>query len=287
MANKYYLIKLFIICGIILMCSCSGENTNTEEISRIPGKFEKIDFSLDSIATDMLFVRFSNEVSLPFAQLVKWYEPYFYYSVRSFENAEIHRFTYEGKYVETLSKHGNGPDEYPGISDFFVDERTGNLYVVTNKIVVFDRNLNYLRDIKYPDSTGRHVFAKLFNNQIHLFCFSFTGKGFDWIKMDTSGKVLESRKCTESISSPNYPSDFQVFKNSTGLYRFYNRNDTIFQVDSTGYHPYRLLTREFSDGYNMVNEEWTDVFQFDGHRSNKPHRDLKSVLGIGDKWILQ
>lgn len=104
MANKYYLIRLFIICGIILMCSCSGENTNTEEISRIPGKFEKIDFSLDSIATDMLFVRFSNEVSLPFAQLVKWYEPYFYYSVRSFENAEIHRFTYEGKYVETLSK---------------------------------------------------------------------------------------------------------------------------------------------------------------------------------------
>lgn len=253
----------------------------------MPGTFQEIDFSLDDIATDLEFVLFSTEVALPYTNLVKWYDPYFYYPVRTFNKAEINRFTSDGKYVDKLSKNGRGPDEYLGIVDYFVDERMGNLYVITNRIVVFDKNLKYIHDIKYPAKRDGEIKVRWLNNQIHLFYFNHTGTGYDWVVMDTAGQVLESKECSETLNQVYVPMrDIQIFYNKNKLYRFHDQSDTIFQIDSTGFHPKVLLNRKFDDGYNMIKDEWNDMFRYNGKISDQPHRQVESIFGIGTYWII-
>jgi hypothetical protein len=285
--QKVFISFIILFLGGLLFTFTSCKEEKSIKIRQMRGTFQEIDFSLDDIAEDLEVFLFSNEISLPWTSLVKWYDPYFYYPVRTFNKGEIHRFTSDGKYVDKLSKNGRGPDEYLGIEDYFVDEWTGNLYVITNRIVVFDKNLNYLHDIKYPAKNDGVIRVRWLNNQIHLFYFNHTGTGYDWIKMDTTGQVLESRECSETLNKVYIPlRNIQIFYNNNKLYRFHDQSDTIFQIDSTGYHPKVLLNRNFDDGYNMIKDEWNDLFRYNGNISDQPHRQVKSIFGIGAYWII-
>ncbi|MCF8222883.1 MAG: 6-bladed beta-propeller [Bacteroidales bacterium] len=287
--EKVIISFIIFFSGGILFTFTSCKEEISKKIQQMPGTYQEIDFSLDDIAEDLEFVTFSDEISLRWTRLVKWCDPYFYYLSQAKDNQKVIRFTRDGKFVDALDKQGRGPSEYISISDFFVDENSGNIYIITNKIVVFDKNLNYLHDIKYPAKRDGSVIVKWLNNQIHLFYFNHTGTGYDWVKMDTTGRVLESRKCSETLNKVYRPlSDIQVFYNENKLYRFHDQSDTIFQIDSTGYHPKLLLNRNFDDGYNIIKDEWNDMFRYGDMFiiSDQPHRIVRSIYGIGAYWII-
>lgn len=278
-------IILILIGKLFTLTSCKEEIP--KKIQQLPGSFKETDFSMDDIAVDIEFVLFSTEVSLPRTRLVKWYDPYFYYLYQANGSTKIIRYTKDGRYVDALEKQGKGPSEYMTISDFFVDENSGNIYIITNRIVVFDKHLNYMHDIKYPAKHDGEIRVRWLNNQFHLFYFSHTGTGYDWVKMDTTGQILDSKQCSETLNMVYSPlRDIQIFYNNNKLYRFQDQSDTIFQIDSTGYHPKVLLNRKFDDGYNMIRDEWVDLFRYNGKISDQPHRKVKSIYGIGAYWVI-
>ena len=275
-------IRYLIFCCKVLMCSCSEEEENLPPV--MPDHFEEIDFSLDDIATDLKVIPLSNDVPVLRSRHVEWYDERYY--IGDLYNNRIYRFTSDGKYIDMLDRQGRGAEEYLYIVDFFIDERTGHIYISTNidKIVVYNQDFEFVRNIPYPQEREAALDAKWLNGSIHLFYFNYSGEGNGWVNIDTSGQIINSRQAIDKYKLPCSEFDIQIFENNGRLYRHYNLNDTIYEIDSTGYHPYCLVGRKFSDGYNLVVDERTGGRSF--HKTNDPYREFRSIYGIGDYWLI-
>ena len=75
------------------------------------------------------------------------------------------------------------------------------------------------------------------------------------MKLDTLGLVLQKYASVDNTKIPRSEFDLQIFENEGKLYRFNNLNDTIYEIDQDGFHPYCLLGRKFIDGYDLVVDE--------------------------------
>jgi hypothetical protein len=276
------IIRLFNICTVLLMLSCSGEDEGLLPV--MPDHFEEIDFHLNDIATDLKVIPLSNDVPMLRSRHVEWYDDRFY--IGDLYNNRIYRFTSDGKYIDMLDRQGRGAEEYLYIVDFFIDERTGHIYISTNidKIVVYNQNFEFVRNIPYPQEREAALDAKWLNGSIHLFYFNYSGEGNGWVNIDTSGQIINSRQSIDKYKLPCSEFDIQIFENNGRLYRHYNLNDTIYEIDSTGYHPYCLVGRKFRDGYNLVVDERTGGRSY--HKTNDPYREFRSIYGIGDYWLI-
>ncbi|MGC9341102.1 MAG: 6-bladed beta-propeller, partial [Bacteroidales bacterium] len=226
------IIRLFTICAVLLLFSCSGEDESLLPV--MPDYFEEITFSLDDIATDLEVIPLSNDVPVLRSRHVEWYANKFY--VGDLYNNRIYRFTNDGKYIDMLDRQGRGAEEYLYIVDFFIDERTGHIYISTNidKIVVYNQDFEFIRNIPYPQEREGALDSKWLNGSIHLFYFNYSGEGKGWVNIDTSGQIINSRQAIDKYKLPCSEFDIQIFENNGRLYRHYNLNDTIYEIDSTG-----------------------------------------------------
>ncbi len=276
------IIRLFTICAVSLMLSCSGENKCSLQV--MPDHFEKMEFSLDHIAGNLKIIPLSDSIPVLRSGYIEWHNGKFY--LGDLVNGKIYRYTENGKYIDMLDKQGRGEEEYLYIVDFFIDERTGNLYISTNidKIVVYDENFEFIRNIKYPYEREGMLDTRWLNGSIHLFYLNFSGKGYDWVNIDTSGYIINSRKAVDILKLPCLMTDIQIFENNGRLYRYYNDNDTIYEIDSTGYHPYCLVNRKFKDGFDLVVDERPGGRIY--YKTNDPYREFRSIYGIGDYWLI-
>jgi len=270
--------QLFII--LVISASCVKKDVN--DIQSIPTDYERITFSLDSIASDLLIIPLSDEIPVPYSYYVECMGNYIYYSYPP--TGKIYRYNLAGKLVDVLDKKGRADKEYQYLYEYMLDYKS-NIYISTgiDKIVVYNNKYNYLRDIKYPVKRNGLIKAKFFDKCIHLFYFNFSDSGFSWIMIDTLGDVLNSYPVLDKYEPYTRSNDIQLFSNNGYLYRFYNRNDTIYEIDKNGLKPYRIISRNFSDGFDLV------VDNVDTNRVQllqEPHRVINSIYGIGDYWLI-
>lgn len=278
------LLRVILILSVIpVCCSRNKDQRDKQSLAVLPDSFKQRDLSLSEIATDIEIIPVSNDVPLPGIHSVTWHDSVFYIGYLS--QGKIYRFTQNGKYVDMLDKQGRGDGEYQYIVDFFVDKSTGNIYVSTNvgKIVVYDRNYNHLRDIMYPQKRDGNIRVRWLDNFIHVFYFNFTGQGYSWFRIDTLGNIMDSRPCVDTYKLPATSFAIQLFYNNNKIYRYFDYNDTIYEIDNNGYRPYVLVNRTFSDGYNDVYVEGQSRFD---PNSNIPQRIIRSIFGIGDYWLI-
>lgn len=279
--------KLFrsIIILAIILASCSRQNEKIigENLGILPNSFTPKDLSLSEIATDIKIIPLSNDIPIPSVRFIIWNDSIFYIAYKA--QGKIYRFAQDGNYIDMLDKQGRGEGEYQYIVDFFIDKSTGYIYVSTNinKIVVYDNNFNHLRDIKYPQKRDGGLRAKWLDNYIHIFYFNYTGQGYNWFKIDTLGNVLDSSPCVDTYKLPAPTFAIQLFHNNNKLYRYFDYNDTIYEIDNDGYRPYILVNRMFSDGYNDVYIEGESPYN---PNSNISRRRIRSIFGIGDYWLI-
>jgi hypothetical protein len=248
----------------------------------MPDEFTTINFTLDSIASDLIIIPIKGDMPLYRYAYIEWFNPYFYYS--SPGHGKIYRIDTIGNVVDVLDKRGRGRGEYLYLSDFFID-CPGNIYVsnAVDKIIVYNNMFAYLYDIDLPVERDGLISIRYLNDQIHAFYFHYSGGGYSWMTFDSTGYVLDSERNFD-IYKPNrvsYPT--HVFENNNKLYRFLFSNDTIFEVDSTGYHPYRIINRNFKDGFNLNHDYETD---FNGDPVPDKKRVIRSIFGIGDYWLI-
>lgn len=274
---------IMAITVFLLSCSNKSNRLADNDFEILPGTFTAKDISLFEIAEDLEIIPISNEMPIPSIRFITWYDSVFYIAHKA--QGKIYRFSQDGKYIDVLDKQGRGEGEYQYIVDFFVDSSTGNIYVSTsvNKIVVYDNNFNHLRDIKYPQKRDGSIRSLWLDGYIHIFYFNDTGKGYGWFRIDSIGNVMDSRPCVDTYKTPAYTYAIQLFYNNNKLYRYFDYNDTIYEIDSEGYRPYKIVNRTFSDGYDDVYLEGKS--QADPGR-NISSRRIRSIFGIGDYWMI-
>jgi len=283
--------RIIIVLTCFIIFSCSMKDSS--EISSFPTSFAENEFSLDSIAVDLSFVPLNFD-SIPVSQVmdVKWQFPYLYIcTAADTKVGRLSQFSINGELLRSMDKTGRGPGEYLSIQQFCVDEK-GSVYINTwHKIVVFDKDLNHLRDIKWPHDINFAEMHMLEGN-IYLFPKSVSEvPKYDWVVLDTLGKVLSS-KVFDCYHSVTYPPPFSmiIFENNNRLYRYRSISDTIFEIYGNDFHPKYLINRKFEDGYRMYSKEeisrnlrWDILMQ---SLNNVKLRYFESIYGIGEYWII-
>ena len=112
-----------------------------------------------------------------------------HYYVLSSTGKTIHHFDKDGKFVSSLNRQGQGPEEYPRIEDFDVCEADGKteVWISDNKsLKVYDAtDFSFKRKISYPFVI--HKFKKMENSHVLL----VTGQNENILTLvDKEGEII-------------------------------------------------------------------------------------------------
>lgn len=157
-------ITISFICLSLLTSCCQRDVSSIDviEISTIgasPLVFENMFESVEILLLD-------NNEEFPLQSVTKmlcWNELYYLYNSTG-QGEQVIVYDLEGRLIRALSQNGKGPQEYAKIEDIDINLNTGELLVldpIIKKLLVFDRNLNFVKS---------HKFAKVQNPRLAAFC---------------------------------------------------------------------------------------------------------------------
>ena len=145
----------FISCLVFLVCSCSyilGQNIPQSKLFTIhlaANISNQEEIGLKEIAENIEYVKLEYKPECAISR-INWLvatEKYFFVS----DNRGIFQFERSGKFIREIGKLGRGPNEYPNLTDFAVDESSQRIYILPNtlrQIKVFDFNGTYINSIQ-------------------------------------------------------------------------------------------------------------------------------------------
>lgn len=145
------------------------------------------------------------------------------------------RYDLQGKLLNRIGSIGRGPNEYTFYMHFGRDNRTGNVYNLSDRnktIKVFSKEGHLIRDFKLDDVADPISAIIFFNSNIFIQSeMQFDYTDFEWIVCDTSGQILKTQK--------RHLPKFSANTSGTGRpYIFHDRityyniwTDTIYSVD--------------------------------------------------------
>jgi len=92
--------------------------------------------------------------------------------IHDFPKSEIIVFDFDGKYISKIDNRGQGPDQYPNISDFEIDSTNKRLTLLSSvdrNMHEYDLNCNFIRKFKLPNITGAYQSFKFLNSKTIVF----------------------------------------------------------------------------------------------------------------------
>ena len=160
--------KLYLILTCAALCACGGGNkqqasttsekaTEEKQTSMYPihipfeeGMEVEREVKLSEIADSVTYIRLETTdnglVKYFKASLMRRTSKYYIFG----EMQNVIQFTRNGKFVRNIGRRGQGPGEYNYIRQVDVDEKTGKVYIYSNRrIHVYDLETGkYLQTIK-------------------------------------------------------------------------------------------------------------------------------------------
>jgi hypothetical protein len=107
------------------------------------------------------------------------------------------RYTRTGHFINNIGNIGRGPGEYIYFMHYSVDEKTGNVYVISNRddlIQVYSKFGQYLRSIKLKDYGIAISNISVHNSQIFIQCaIEYKDTEYEWIICDTLGNAIKKQ----------------------------------------------------------------------------------------------
>ena len=93
--------------------------------------------------------------------------------------------------------------------------------------------------------------------------------------------MKEDFPIVDLFSLPYSDNELQLFINNNTIYRYYNKNDTIYRIDSNKITPFRIMDRDFRDGFNLAKESASTRLE-----SKEQFRSIRSIFGLGEYWFM-
>lgn len=292
MKIKHFL-SVMVILITLLACNRTKKEVSNDEIIRLPNSFEKGDFSLSEIASDIILIPLSSDVPIPPIRRIECFDSSIYIYGTQQSNSMIFRFKLDGSYIDVLDKKGRGPDEYMAVNDFHVD-KTGAIYVncgTTKKILVYNNDLTYKTTIPYPKDVNRSYVRWLDSVIIFIPNEREEGIKHDWVRTNYNGEIVDSKMdyCFDRIFYAG--TSLLLFSNDSVIFRYRTWSDTIFAISGNGSYAKYIYERSFEDGLRMNSLD--EIFSLPiGYAQvnewNNPagKRNINAIHDIGNKLII-
>jgi hypothetical protein len=160
--------------------------------------------------------------------------------VVSDNNLGLLLFSIKGKYLRKIGNIGRGPDEYPNVNDFIVDNNQKEIYVLsTREVNVYDFNGQFKRDFKLDFPCEQIIMDENDDLIIHRYNSAqpTTNPVYSWYIYDKSGIVLQKientlKRVNGGVTVPMSP--LYVYNGTTHFMEFgidtlynYSRNEKI------------------------------------------------------------
>ena len=250
--NRIFII-IFIIISMFCLISCRNENVTTKcdqtviiriDDNLVDNKFTDYNNLIDSI--EIVKLETSKNSLIGNIQKTIYVNNKLY--IGDISNNSITIFNNNGSFVDKLSKHGNGPDEYIELRDFQIDD-SGNVHILTyNGIKTYSPSLSLTNYIKFnykkrgnENNLNRSI--QFIYNDNYLFTYSGSfglkkiakNKDFALICFDNNQNIISKYLPVKY----EYSAGHQHFFNSNGKIYFTNTrgNDTIYQLHSNSLIP--------------------------------------------------
>ena len=219
----------FLLISLILSSCTSADSEFYEFDPRAIGDDQVF---LSDIASDIKYIPLDN--SIPVNRFI---DIAFGSNDIIISSADIGLLRYDlaGKLLNRIGSIGRGPSEYTFYMYFGRDNRTGNVYNLSDRnktIKVFSKEGHLVRDFKLNEVATPISAIIFFNSNIFIqLDMQFDYNDFEWIVCDTFGQVLKTQKrhlpkFSANISGTGRP---YIFDNRITYYNTWT--DTIYSVD--------------------------------------------------------
>ena len=150
-------------------------------------------------------------------------------------------FDKKGKFLRTIGAYGQGPNEYLNVYDDWLDEKTGQIFILpwqSDKILRFDLQGKALEPIplKYRVPKGK-FFVNTANSTVSVFLLPFAGiPAVAWTQ-DFKGNMTGSIPAGHLSVKPDFSNEVASNKNTDGfdcsLFTFFEqRPDSIYHYNT-------------------------------------------------------
>lgn len=256
---KYF--RIVFIISIFLLESCKGRIEQTD-IETIQVNLTEAQVKASELFSYIEPVVLETTDSSLLKDISKSYLTKDYFFIKSHHALFI--FDRKGHFVRKIERLGNGPEEYAGLSDFDVDEKTNDIYILDKaqqKILIYDFTGKYQQTI--PVGFWAMKLVKTDANQIYLYSGNEESPSNPYkLNLLTDASVgqsflkIDQRK--KEYLHINSPQNF-YWKNGE-LFFFEAFNDTIYDV--TRNTPQYYLNYKNSVPSDFFDQKFSNIMDF-------------------------
>lgn len=182
------------------------------------------------------------------------------------QNNSIYIFDVKGNYINSISKHGNGPDEYIQLTDIFIDSMDSSLNIVSRvdeKIFKYDSRGEELKGIIKTDKPFTSI-TKMNKGYI--------GYMGNWIqdKQKSSNLWILDKNLKPKAHYFEIDESWESRNHNNG-YPFSNYNDTYYYTTPMDYNIYEITDESvlIKYSFDLGEMQWPNTSSVDIKNDNK------------------
>lgn len=179
-----------------------------------------------------------------------------YVLVRNNRQNPYKLFNTKGEFITSIGSYGQGPNEYLNVYDDWLDEETGQIFILpwqSNQLLRFDLQNNALEPItlKYRASKGK-FFVNTSESTVSVFLLPFTGSPVVAWTQDFNGNIIDSIPAGHLVVPFDYSNEVVSHKNTAEfdcfLFTFFEqRPDSLYHYNITDNRLEPKFTLDFKD----------------------------------------
>ena len=302
---------MMVVLGIV--CSCGQQGNKPVGLDNSPVVAERIvtsqgdtmvvcnmdlvtdtiDFPMSLLLSDLEVVKLNDSEEALIGDGYTFISPKHIVSLAYQSGVKL--FNRDGSFITSVSKRGNGPDEYRnGLYDAQIDEANNRLYFINfnaNKLMNFDLRGNALQHIPLakPVNKGRfHIDAE--KKQIYMAALCFVKDEPAFYVQDFEGNIIQEVPSNHLASQVMDFSNEVYFQQNTSALDYdlfwwgQDRLDSLYHYDETANRMAPKFTTNLNSKDNMHNYiELPDYYLVSCYQPNPP----KTMLAMIDKQTLK
>jgi len=220
--------KATIIVLIIITFSCHSYETSNFEYN--PTSIRDQEMFLSNLADDVSYINLDNTVRIGYITDIKIIKNAIFIQEK---DIGVIRYDKKGKNPIRIGKIGRGPGEYQICKSFAINEFNGMVYILSSgkNILVYNQNGVFIRNIPLTGfETHFDGIEFLENNLVISEDIKFGKAKYNWIIIDTSGKIIREKKNPISSFKSKLGMHGGITKCKNGILYWNIYNDTIYSI---------------------------------------------------------
>lgn len=246
------LLSLVFVGSFYVGCGSGSEVVNVEESKKANFQSFQLDVEGESISFAELIDKIeitrleeTEESLLGYVLQVEFFKDKM---VIPGTDGNINIFSKTGEFLKGINRKGDGPEEYSGWNDFWLEGDTLNLYNYRKSIIRYDLEGNFIsRDQMLEQAAHVHPFGSGYALDMN---YRLTQDSLKYSLVTLNHRMELNKTFLPFVKLPNFwisMSNKTIFPNGDDLLYFPMMKDTVYQIESDTVKP--IIHYDFGDDW--------------------------------------